>query len=76
MQVSGLILNSIDQSLSVLGSKHVMAVCKIKEFLRVLASICPAVSYGWVYTKTMEKEKISWYENLKYYLLFLASWGW
>lgn len=34
--------------------------CKIRElaiFIGTLCSACPAVKYGWVYTKTLEREK-------------------
>ncbi|KAJ8706182.1 hypothetical protein PYW07_010959 [Mythimna separata] len=67
----GFTLDSRDLTVSVPTEKQVSIltklhsfklknVCKIREFSQLLGSltaICPAVPYGWVYTKLIEREK-------------------
>lgn len=65
----GFTLNSKDQSISVPKEKQISTLeklenfkvktqSKIREFsqlLGLLTSICPAIPYGWVYTKLLER---------------------
>lgn len=67
----GFILNSTDLTLSVPQQKQIaildriklfkqICTCKIREFSQLLGtlnSICPAVPYGWLYTKVLERQK-------------------
>lgn len=67
----GFTLDSNNLTISVPKEKQVSIVaklerfqlknkCKIREFsqlLGLLTSICPAIPYGWVYTKLLEREK-------------------
>lgn len=67
----GFMLNSADLSLSLPSDKRsnidklvkkfsLLPTCTIREFsqlIGVLVSACPAVKYGWLYTKTLERQK-------------------
>lgn len=73
----GLIYNSEKMTVSLPGEKRLIISnlakrllnkreCNIREFaqfLGTIASACPAVNYGWVYSKSMEREK--WLALLK-----------
>lgn len=67
----GFIYNTINMSLSLPATKRITILglvkkfsslpkCSIRElsqFIGVLTAACPAVKYGWLYTKTLEREK-------------------
>lgn len=63
----GFMYNSVDMSISLPSDKRHkilqfsrLPVCTIREFahlLEVLTSACPAVKYGWLYTKELERQK-------------------
>ncbi|KAI8432501.1 hypothetical protein MSG28_004882 [Choristoneura fumiferana] len=67
----GFILNSNNLSLSVPQEKQLKirekinsfknkSTCKIRDFAQILGllnSLCPAIPYGWLYTKILEREK-------------------
>lgn len=67
----GFIYNTINMSLSLPATKRItieklvkkfssLPKCSIRElsqFIGVLTAACPAVKYGWLYTKTLEREK-------------------
>jgi hypothetical protein len=67
----GFILNSADLSLSLPSDKRanivkmikrfsLLPICTIRELsqlIGILVAACPAVKYGWLYTKTLERQK-------------------
>lgn len=67
----GFIYNSVDMTLSLPEEKRkgimqlvkkfiTLPRCSIRElsqFIGVLTAACPAIRYGWVYTKTLERQK-------------------
>lgn len=67
----GFILNSTDLSLSVPHDKQINILekintfkqktyCKIREFAQLIGMLnsnCPAIPYGWLYTKVLERQK-------------------
>lgn len=78
----GFIYNTVDMSLSLPDEKRkgIMQLvtkfmslpkCSIRElaqFIGVLTAACPAVKYGWLYTKTLERQKylaLKKYEDLE-----------